>query len=505
MRFRTRKSADRPNGNTPDGAYLQADNWNDYGFTTLWTLWVVKGGQKHEIGPVKIADREDSKSPQIPSSFTSLPAGFFSLGQEEGYYEQLRGLGNADRVAVLTGLNDLAFDKDLLREVEQLKVTRDSLLRWVQAQTVRTQFHRIARGGVTQSPYSFSYYTPDHDRHGSTTIPRKLDFQVVPYAKPRSNIHVLIGRNGVGKSFTLNDIATALAHHDSAGRVEFDQQNDELLANRFTSVISVAYSAFDAFEPRRPSNAAGVLRNHYLGLKRVRKENEVRSALKDHVLLAQEFGTSLKACSEARRLDRWQNILGFLASDPLFADAVERIFRAGGEPNNVRKVARQIFGDMSSGHKIVLLILTRLVEKVEEATLVLVDEPESHLHPPLLSAFMSALSELLEERNAVAIIATHSPVVLQEVPRQCVWKLAGSGGALTAGRPGLETYGENVGTLTQEVFGLEVTASGFHRTLAEAVLDDETQDYEHILGTFGGNLGAEARAILQTMLYFERR
>jgi predicted ATP-dependent endonuclease of OLD family len=69
---------------------------------------------------------------------------------------------------------------------------------------------------------------------------------------------------------------------------------------------------------------------------------------------------------------------------------------------------------MSSGHAIVLLTITRLVATVEEKTLVLLDEPESHLHPPLLSAFIRALSDLLYDRNGVAIIATHSPVVLQE-------------------------------------------------------------------------------------------
>lgn len=56
-------------------------------------------------------------------------------------------------------------------------------------------------------------------------------------------------------------------------------------------------------------------------------------------------------------------------------------------------------------------------------TLVLIDEPESHLHPPLLSAFIRALSDLLLDRNGLSIIATHSPVVLQEVPKRCVWKI----------------------------------------------------------------------------------
>jgi len=173
------------------------------------------------------------------------------------------------------------------------------------------------------------------------------------------------------------------------------------------------------------------------------------------------------------------------------------------DAEDIRDEARKIFGELSSGHKIVLLILTRLVETVDEATLVLIDEPESHLHPPLLSAFMTALSKLLEDRNGVAIIATHSPVVVQEVPSNCVWKLLGSGSVLTAQRPVIETYGENVGTLTQEIFGLEITASGFHMALAEAV--EGGGDYSQILEDFGHRLGAEARALLQSMVYFARQ
>src|SRR5581483_11473983 len=105
-------------------------------------------------------------------------------------------------------------------------------------------------------------------------------------------------------------------------------------------------------------------------------------------------------------------------------------------------------------------------ESVEERTLVLLDEPEAHLHPPLLSAFVRALSALLTNRNGVAIIATHSPVVVQEVPKNCVWKMRRSGAWVSMERPEAETFGENVGVLTREIFGLEVTKSGFHRMLA---------------------------------------
>jgi predicted ATP-dependent endonuclease of OLD family len=140
-----------------------------------------------------------------------------------------------------------------------------------------------------------------------------------------------------------------------------------------------------------------------------------------------------------------------------------------------------------------------LVELVDERTLVLLDEPEGHLHPPLLSAFIRALSDLLVRRNGVAVVATHSPVVLQEVPQSCAWKLRRSGRVSVAERPSIETFGENVGILTREVFGFEVTKSGFHRMLDNAV-NQRGLGYDAVVEHFGGQLGAEARAIVQALV-----
>ncbi|MCV7143099.1 ATP-binding protein [Mycolicibacterium fortuitum] len=397
----------------------------------------------------------------------------------------------------------LALDIELFRDVQHLDVTQTSLLRSIKPVVVQTQFHRMAMGGAKLSPYSFSYHSPEFDRYGAPTSPCRLDFEVIPQANPRTNVHVLIGPNGVGKSFTLNDIATALARPgSSAGKIEFHQRADRLLASSFANVVSVTYSAFDAFEPpRRQSTAKDAIHYKYVGLKTVASTEKSPPSLKDHVALAQEFGSSLKNVVDAQHLERWRRYVALLTSDPLFAENVDRMMNVSSD--DFRETARKLFGQLSSGHKIVLLILTRLVETVDEATLVLIDEPESHLHPPLLSAFMSALTELLEDRNGVAIIATHSPVVVQEVPSNCVWKLFGSGSALTAQQSVVETYGENVGTLTQEIFGLEVTKSGFHRVLGEAVQEGGT--YEQILAKFDHRLGAEARALLQSMIFFAGR
>jgi len=201
---------------------------------------------------------------------------------------------------------------------------------------------------------------------------------------------------------------------------------------------------------------------------------------------------------QGSRISRWLKTLEMLEADPILKEAELASLSDSNTSEEFDKKSRKVFRNLSSGHQIVLLTITRLVESVEERTLVLLDEPESHLHPPLLSAFVRALSELLVHRNGVAIIATHSPVILQEVPKSCVWKLRRNGSEAIAERPEIETFGENVGTLTREVFGLEVTQSGFHKLLQDAV--NQNKSFKQTMQMFDNEIGSEARAILRALI-----
>jgi hypothetical protein len=64
--------------------------------------------------------------------------------------------------------------------------------------------------------------------------------------------------------------------------------------------------------------------------------------------------------------------------------------------------------------------------------------------------------------------------------------------------PRIETFGENVGVLTREVFGLEVSKSGFHSLLQAAVAEDKS--YDSIVADYGGQIGLEAKGILRAMI-----
>ena len=93
-------------------------------------------------------------------------------------------------------------------------------------------------------------------------------------------------------------------------------------------------------------------------------------------------------------------------------------------------------------------------------------------------------------------------MVLQEVPKSCTWKLWRSGHLSKVERLETESFGENVGILTREVFGLEHTDSGFHNLLKDAV--DKLDSYEAAINSFNSQLGTEATGILRALYCVKR-
>jgi len=360
----------------------------------------------------------------------------------------------------------------------------------------------MTRGGARLSRYDFSYTAPKPAR--SRINPVRLEFEVEPESEPPTNIYVLIGRNGVGKTRLLNGMTRALVGAESEDEDvgSFEGTTEDLLDERlFANLVSVTFSAFDPFGPlpSRQDKSSGI-QYAYIGLRRTGLgEDGKPHPPRTPDQLSSVFGSSVWLCRQGARASRWRRALEMLEADPIFKDAEVASLADNDLPEKeFRTRARTLFGKLSSGHKIVLLTITRLVETVEERTLVLLDEPEAHLHPPLLSAFVRALSDLLINRNGVGIIATHSPVVLQEVPKNCVWKVRRTNVRVEADRPEIETFGENVGVLTREIFGLEVTDSGFHKMLRDAVSDHDS--YDEIVERFGRELGGEAKAIVRALI-----
>ncbi|QKW31242.1 ATP-binding protein [Streptomyces seoulensis] len=479
---------------------LSKEAWDDHGFRTLFRVSIAdSAGTLHQIGQVKIAhlgmdDHEDGV-PDLPQHFTSLDERFFSVGQDDTYYERLRQFGDEIRRGVLIGLRDMAFDDGIFETAGREEVTRTSLWRFVKPFMVEEQFRRIARDGDRITPFHVVYQGPGPAAAGADGL--ELSFRVTPHTRPSSNIHVLTGRNGAGKSVLLNRLARAVSDPEAdpaeVGRIIEDSRGRR---RSFGNLVSVSFSAFDDL-PFLPHDES--FPTTHVGL-RMPSNGSRAPRFKSQWQLRRDFAESVEACLTGEQAYRWISALRTLtyAGSGLLAEDWLEDFQATRSPNSRRAKARKLFASLSSGHKVVLLTVTRLVEHVGERTLVIIDEPETHLHPPLLSALVRVLSSLISNRNGLALIATHSPVVLQEVPADCVWKLRRYGDHVVADRPETETFGENVGVLTREVFGLEVTASGFHAELKRLV--DDGESFDGILARFGGRLGGEARIIARSLI-----
>lgn len=519
MNFIAAKYGQHLNIKAKGAVQLIPNNWDDYSYKTQFAIYYIReSGELFSLGDIKVGHKGQGTGwtrDAMDASFKQLPDEWFSIGLDVDYYVKVLALTKDEKNEIMEGLRDVAFSEEALAIAESEEVYITSLMRGVSEQVVRTQYRRVLNGGSVLTDYSFSY-VDDGDQKRS---PVKLSFKVEADSKPPSNIHVLIGRNGIGKTTVLNGMVAAL-HPDYASERTGEFRTGKSIFGAvplgddvFSGLVSVSFSVFDPFIPppdkREPSSGP---KYAYLGMKSRREsapdtkdspnsegDNEV---LKTERQLIGEFAKALRSCmSQTAKRVRWLKAIERLESDGNFAamrlqqlaEAFERK-----EESKAISVAKRRFKKMSSGHKIVLLTITALVYLVEERTLLLLDEPESHLHPPLLAAFTRALSEILQDRNGVAIVATHSPVMVQEVPRLCVWKISRSGLHWRKDRPTRETFAENVGILTTEVFGLEVSKSGFHALFQEEV--NRGLSFDEAVGAFEGKIGMEGLSILASMI-----
>jgi predicted ATPase len=481
---------------------LRKGDWDDmFKYETFYDVFYYDEElNRSVIGGVKIAQFKmaaGQRSPNLPSDFESLSEEFFSLGQGEDYYENIKKLGDDLRKAILAGLNDVALDSSIWEKALKEDVTETSLLRSFSRTEVEGQLRRMANGGVKLTDYHFAFTYPK--RMSANELLPTLTFEVEPESYPPTNIHVLIGRNGCGKTTALNLMTKSLVAKQKAAEQsgEFSTHSGRRVRREnspFVNLISVCFSAFDSFELKEEDlNSENNIGYSTIGL-RSHFSQEPKSVEQ----LSKEFVESLQECNQGPRKERLLKALATLATDPIFSEAKieEWIVHSLSFSEDMTSI-RKDFKRLSSGHQIVLLTITKLVELVEEKTLVLIDEPEGHLHPPLLAAFVRALSDLMVDRNGVSIIATHSPVVAQEVPMDCVWQISRSGTNTQFERPEIETFGENVGTLTRQIFGYEVTDSGFHKMLKDVAT--ESASFEVAEAKFDGKLGAEARSLLRIL------
>lgn len=513
MKFYVKEKRDFPR--YEPGIHLVKDNWNDYGYVTLFEAHYVDGSENPpiNIGSVSIANIVDAEQARknkgtqkwpsystfdkLPKEFESLADSYVSLGNLE-YYENLKSIISIKNMFdTLMKMKDIALDIEKFDKVQDIEVIENSFLRGVSAFTVKNQLHRVAMGGEKLIEYDFDFIFTKKDQNKFN-----IKFHVNPDSELPTNVYTLIGNNGSGKTTIIQDLASACLTTNK--KVVSGFSNDieaKLIVNEgseqqifFESIIYVSFSPFDSlkedFFEKKPED----LVFKYIGNSKYKDGEHLIKSPKE---LTIDLNENIKKINkDKQRIEMWNEALVKLSFD----DEIDQIasvntFNNANVANNNNTYLDKL-GKLSAGQKIILLGLSALISQVNEKTLVIIDEPESYLHPPLVSAYIRILTDILNRMNGVGIIATHSPIILQEIPKSCVRIISKQDKEIVIKIPKIETFGENIGIIMDEIFGLDIRNSGFYKFFDSLV----QEDIERAKSLLISNIGTEAEVYLRILL-----
>lgn len=464
-----------PEPENKDAVFLYEDNWDDFGFRSTFNVYVFKNNKYINIGSTKFGSVDDeyySKSDYnyqnvrkitLPESFSSLPLGIVSLGQDLEYYAKFHEYIGQENLKLL---NDLVLSCEYLDYLEKNDdFFRLSLNRFF-SKSLYEQVKEYLKTSIKYQSYKLEIFYKNLFMDFVVNID---DENILP-----SNVHAVIGRNGIGKTKFLESIlyryspeAYSSLNHFKETHIEFG----DIVPPRIIYITTSIFSDISKLDSMQELEH----RIHYIGFNlpvhRIVNGNQKES-------IADEIAKSIFNIFIKHREQNLVKILRNFDSDDVIVDIANKINRLDlsiinedSQSSERKPDLEDLYNEivrLSSGHFTVLYTLCSILNLIEQKALILIDEPETHLHPPMVSTLIKCINELCKKYNGLSIIATHSPVVLQEIPSNCVWKIFKT----KVERPTINTFGENVGIITRDVYQLEVEKSGFVGFIAKTPKKD---------------------------------
>ena len=189
---------------------LIADNWDDYGVKTLFSLYYFKSKKSYKsIGLVKILCKQLSNIEggwtidHLKDSFDKLDSDWCSLGQNEEYYKNMHILFSKDETYhFLKALRDCALDYSIVANFESMDCFSSSLLRSNDAEKMLRQGRLIINDADLKNFFNVNFhFNPLYNITQNVDINFKFE-NISNYYSRR--IYCLIGENGVGKTQILS-------------------------------------------------------------------------------------------------------------------------------------------------------------------------------------------------------------------------------------------------------------------------------------------------------------
>lgn len=457
---------------------LTTNSWDDYGTKCLFYLnYHAADGNTVGIGSVKILQK-DADQTVIPERFEVLDDTFISLGQDVEFYQRLLShCGRPMADDVLSALRDITWQPPLAIPFEPTSPFRNALLRENSAHKARRFGQSIILGSEIDERFSFRYSV----QIPGATEPFDVEIDLDERDDVPGRIVCVIGRNAVGKTQFLASLANDLVQLTQTSEETIRKRDERFYGQRpiFTRVITISYSAFDKFARPKSQHASYV----YCGIR-----NEKGGLSRTH--LVDTYRANLARIRDAGRGHEWVSYMQRILGDS--SNILSERLSVEAESEDIDDEALSV---LSSGQSILANFVTAFVAWIQPNSLVLFDEPETHLHPNAVASLFGVLNDILSDYKSFAILATHSPLVIQEVPSKRVVVFTREGNATTAERLSVESFGESISELTRHVFETIEIPHQFKIILDQLA---KTASFEEVMALFANRLSFSAQAFLLT-------
>jgi Fe-S cluster assembly ATPase SufC len=469
----------RPSGPLPPNRFpaviLVKDQWNDFGYRTLYRAFVFIAKKKAPVflGMVKILQK-GATSTKLPTAQRNLPRGFCSLGQSADYYTELRKLRAPLRVRILNALRDICHEPQIADEFAEDEGLRVSLLRESEAAAL---YNRACAGAATIAtpipPFTFTTQLP------GSPAPHSIAFDFTRTSLVPDRVFALIGRNGSGKTQYLRRLADAVSGTVMDGSIgSFSPARPG-----FSAVVAVSYSAFDNFAVESARTVKGYA---YCGL------YSANGRPKDRRGLWRDIRADLKEIMHKQRESTWRDAIAPL----LDGDRIAGLRLTHKKEEESLKDVRRMSESLSAGELFLLAMMSRIVSFLRPTSLIILDEPEMHLHPNAIGKLVHSMRLVAQRFNSQVLVATHSPIVLQQIPARYVRVLRRTVGGPEVSTLQEECFGQSLTSITESIFHSADEPPVFADWLRQLVAEHEPSEIE---SAFPLGLSFTARSYLQSV------
>lgn len=472
------------------------------------------------------------------ASIAEVPLPFVTLfNVEESYGTMVEALGFVRTIATLRSLNDAVIIYEEGRDGDEGALVRTTAFH---EGVVRDQatFSALRRGGRQLTPFELNVRDDARalvDFSANLPVARRGVRAVFDFTTDdllRDRLAVLIGRNGAGKTQLMLALIEGLRHPQARSH-DFEAAD----VRRFPDgarVLVLSSVAGDRYPKTIPAWSG--LGYEYMSLIEGR-DGRTRSLLRTLLDCTRDpadrpfsfRGDQLSRYGLLKALLRglgfWEGlhvpILPPSGGDDVLVGA--RVMGGGryvalssvsGEQRSIRIVAEADYGRplivltdedgvrvLSSGEAAMLRFAVFTVSTIEVGSFLILEEPETYLHPNYVSEMMSILHDLLEATRSVAIAITHSAYVVREAGRDRVKFIRGlpEGRAELVSAP-IQTFGASVDSISQFVFGDGKSERQFEGTLRRWLAEHPEMTVEMLTEQYALQFNAETMTFLIGLL-----